>query len=187
MGVIFLNSVITTNLSFSNGVLPVSLNIPYVEKSITHEMRTSYLAEQIRSDLGGFVRKRRYLDSWVLTGNLRLMGYDQKRALEIAEYVRKCVDLAFARGVFVVSSRVLGMDDVNFDSPKHLVSYLKTKEGEYFDPMLWYSLQDFKNDLKTQKFNDVIIFEIAPLVLRHVRAAFLRGINGAASKVIAIH
>lgn len=162
----------------------MSLNISYVEKSIPHEMRTSFLAQQIRSDLGGFVRKRRYLDSWVIAGKLQLMGYNRKAALELADYVRKSADSAFERGVFVVSSRVLGMDEFNFDSPKHLVSYLKAKEGEYFDPMLWYLLQDYKNDLLSQNYCDVIIFEIAPLVLRHVRAAFLRGINGAASKVM---
>lgn len=165
----------------------MSLNISYVEKSISHELRTSFLAKQIRNDLGGFVRKRQYLSNWVLTSNLKLMGYERTRAIELADYVRKCVDLAFERGVFVVTSRVLKMDDVSFDSPKHLVSYLKAKEGEYFDPMLWYSLNDFKNDLKSQSYNDVIIFEIAPLVLRHVRAAFLRGINGAAGKVITLH
>lgn len=165
----------------------MSLNQAYVERSISHEMRTSYLTTQIKMDLGGFIRKRQYLRNWVIGKSLKSMGYPPVLIGDLVEYIRKSAENAFERGVFVVTSRVLAMEEFPFVDARDLIDHLREKEGEYFDPMLWYTLDAFKNTLRSENYSEQIVYEIAPIVLRHARIAFLRGIKGAASKLVVRH
>ncbi|RYY74545.1 MAG: hypothetical protein EOO52_13350 [Gammaproteobacteria bacterium] len=165
----------------------MSINLAYVERSISHELRTSYLASQIRSDLGGFLRKRNYLRQWTIGKSLGSMGYHPRRAGELVDYICTSAENAFTRGVFVVTSRVLSMENLPFADGRELVAHLKESQGAYFDPLQWYTLGEIQDHLKSLKYSQQIIYEIAPIVLRHTRAGFLRGINGAASQLVLKH
>jgi len=150
-------------------------------------MKTSFLTQQIKHDLGGYVCRKKYLSKWELVRKLRLMGYGSSNAAELADYIQERIDSAFERAVFVVSARTINLTGIAPQTPSELLSILKGKEPEAFDPMKWYMLSDFIRDLDYKNYDSVIISELAPYILRHVRAAFLRGINGAASKLVALH
>jgi hypothetical protein len=165
----------------------MGLNIDFIDSSIPGYTRTSQLTQHIKSELGGFVGHRKYLDKIEVVKTLGLMGYDTARASELADYFLKCVESAFERGVFVVSSRVIKLKGITPKTPNELVAMLVEKEPGYFDPLHWYELVDFQRELKSLNYSSQIIAELAPYFLRHVRAAFIRGINGAASKLVTVH
>lgn len=165
----------------------MALNINFIDSSIPSYTRSSALTQHLKSELGGFVGRRKYLDKFEVVKTLGLMGYDTGRASELADYFLKCVESAFERGVFVVSSRVIKLEGVTPDTPNALVAMLAEKEPAYFDPLHWYRVVDFQRELKSLNYSSQIIAELAPYFLRHVRAAFIRGINGSANRLVTVH
>lgn len=164
------------------------LNAEYIQHSIPSYVRTSQLAQAIRLDIGKYVNaKREHLSKWQVAAKLRRMGYGPKIADVLASYFEKCVESAFERGVFVVSSRTTTCTQsalLEIQDPKGLIAFFRSREPEYFDPVKWYSLHEFEYELRKEKYHDEIIQELARFVLLHVRAAFAVGMNSAASKLV---
>lgn len=163
------------------------LNMSYVTQSICDFARTAFLAKAIRSDAGKYTSKRPYLYKWNVSTKLQKMGYSQNMANTLASYFIDCVESAFERGVFVVSSRTISSAPSSFsgvDNGAALVTHFKNREPEYFDPVKWYSLSDFEYELRKERYCDDIIMEFAPFVLLHVRAAFAVGINQSAARLV---
>lgn len=75
---------------------------------------------------------------------------------------------------------------ISIDSPKALLSYLRDKEPEHFDPILWYTKNTFIKALLTKRFCNEIAQELGGFILRHVRTAFTVGMNTAAKKVTSL-
>lgn len=165
----------------------MGLNQNFIDASIPSHTRTSELTQHIKSELGGFVARRKYLDKFEVVKKLGRMGYDQKRACELADHFHQCVESAFERGVFMVSSRVIKLKGVTPETPYALVALLVEKEPGYFNPLHWYRIGDFQRDLQSLNYSSQIVAELAPYFLRHVRAAFIRGINGAANRLVTVH
>jgi len=163
------------------------LNTNYLEESVPDYTRTDLLAQKIRLDLGKYVTKRTYLSKFEIAGKLKLMGYCQKVAWSLACYFEDCFESAFNRGVFVVSSRTVTCDDAGLmaiQGPNELIAFFKSREPEHFDPVKWYLLRDFENELKQENYHADIIRELSAFVLRHTRAAFAVGMRGAATQLI---
>lgn len=162
----------------------MALNTAYIEDSIPKHTRTSLLAQKIRCDLGSYVGQRKYLSPFETSHKLKLMGYGRHIAWELAKYFQECVESAFERGVFIVSCRSVNLEDANVSEPEELITLLKQSGPEYFDPMKWYELRDFEREMKSKSYCDDIVREMSAFFLRHVRAAFAKGINGAAEKLV---
>ena len=105
---------------------------------------------------------------------------------ELVTFIQESVGHAYNRGVFVVSSRVIGLSNkqVSIDSPEALLSYLRNKEKEYFDPILWYRNGTFTRALLKEGYCNDQACELGGFILRHVRTAFAVGMKTAAKKVI---
>lgn len=163
------------------------LNAAYIQSSTPVYIRTSQLAQTIRSDLGQYVNaKRKYVSKWAIAATLRRMDYGSKMADALASYVEKCVESAFERGIFVVSSRTITSTQSalpEIRDSKSLIAFFKSREPEHFDPTKWYLLQDFERELKNENYHDDIVQELSRFILLHVRAAFAVGMNSAANKV----
>jgi hypothetical protein len=162
----------------------MSLYHDCTDSNIPHHALTDELSQRIKLDLGGYVERKHYLSKADVMKNLGSMGYHPHMASELADYVRECVKNAFERGVFVVSSRVIRFRGATPLTPGELVAVLKEREGIYFDPLLWYTLKDFKSALLARHYSHDIVSQLAPYILLHARAAFSRGINGAAGRLI---
>jgi hypothetical protein len=153
---------------------------------IDHSMQVSKVASSIRqqSNSDGYISKywmsnRHYLNESTLVKKLVKMQYHPSVANTLAIWLRKNVQNAYERGVFVVTDRVLIHQDIVADCEQALLAALRHKEPEYFDALKWYSKDDYINGLKRDKWELEICQTIGLLTLRYCRAAFTTGLKDA--------
>lgn len=171
----------------------MALNIEYIDGSIDEFRRTSYLATQIKADVGDFLtglstcggKRREYLSQFDLRNKLAKSGFRGRSLDEMLAFIQDSVTGAFERGVFVVSSRVVKMPPgVNISDPDSLLGYLRDKELEYFTPKLWYPDGTYTKGLLDDRWHEDVANEWGPYVLRHCRVAFEIGMKRAVEKLV---
>jgi hypothetical protein len=171
----------------------MALNTQYINATIDSFERTCFLTKRIHLECTEYIQigsyaptKRSYLGTSELKSMLKKNGYSQFLTNKLVTFTQESVGHAYNRGVFVVSSRVIGLSNkqVSIDSPEALLSYLRNKEKEYFDPILWYRNGTFTRALLKEGYCNDQACEVGGFILRHVRTAFAVGMKTAAKKVI---
>lgn len=174
----------------------MSINNALIDKTIECSyVRTSRVCQTILATTGKFVQSRRYLAADVIQRKLALMGYHADRAAELTTIFHQCVELAYERGVFVVSSRVVNLSAFEHDdpfgrepfepeTPQGLLDHFKAREPNHFDALQWYEPLCFEKHLADLHYHHDIARELGPFFLLHVRAAFTRGLKNAANQVV---
>lgn len=159
----------------------------YCENLRAQSQQIDMLNKKMREEFGSYVSKRKYMSKSAMISKLESMGYHYTRASDLTDYFFERVEGAFQRGIYVVISRFVKFTGALPGSPSALISGFKEVEPPYFDPVKWYEVSTFQNDLKSLSYSREIIEELTPYFLLRVRAAFKRGLNKTAERLLAVH